>query len=129
ITPSALHYVNSDYGVPIVDPKQHRLLIHGMVDHPLIFTMDELKRLPSVSRIHFLECNDNSFESVKNAKTVQAHGRTSCSEWTGVLLSTLLKEAGVQKGASWLVGEGADWGKHSKSIPLEKAMADIIVAY
>ena len=129
ITPTALHYVNSHYGVPILDPRQHRLLMHGMVDHPLIFTMEDLKRLPSVSRIHFLECNDNSAESVKTAKTVLAHGRTSCSEWTGVLLSTLLKEAGLQKGASWLVAEGADSGKHSKSIPLEKAMEDVIVAY
>ena len=129
ITPSELHYVNSHYDVPEIDPRQHRLLIHGMVDRPLIFTMDELKRLPSVSRIHFLECNDNSAEIVRGAKTVQAHGRTSCSEWTGVLLSTLLREAGVQQGASWLIAEGADSGKHSKSIPLEKAMEDTIVAY
>jgi sulfane dehydrogenase subunit SoxC len=129
ITPSALHYVNSHYNVPEIDPQQHRLLIHGMVDRPLIFTMEELKRLPSVSRVHFLECNDNSAGSVRGAKTVQAHGRTSCAEWSGVLLSTLLKEAGVQAGASWLVAEGNDSGKHSKSIPLEKAMEDTIVAY
>ena len=129
ITPSALFYVNTHYGVPIVDPQQHRLMIHGMVDHPLIFTVEDLKRLPSVSRIHFLECNDNSAESIKNGKTAQAHGRTSCGEWTGVLLSTLLKEAGVQKGGTWLLAEGADSGKHSKSLPIEKAMDDMIVAY
>lgn len=129
ITPSELHYVNSHYNLPEIDPQQHRLMIHGMVDRPLIFTMEELRRLPSVSRIHFLECNDNSAGAVKGERTVQSHGRTSCSEWTGVLLSTLLNQAGLQAGASWLLGEGADSGKHSKSIPLEKAMEDTIVAY
>jgi sulfane dehydrogenase subunit SoxC len=130
ITPAPLHYVNTHYGIPEIDPRTHRLMIHGMVDRPLIFTLDDLKRLPSVSRVHFLECNDNGFATLRNAQTVQqAQGRTSCSEWTGVLLSTLLKEAGVQTGASWIVAEGADTGNHSKSIPLAKAMDDTIVAY
>ena len=130
ITPSSLHFVNSHYDVPEIDPRQHRLLIHGMVDHPLILTMEDLKRLPSVSRIHFLECADNGERALKKAETVlESAGRTSCSEWTGVLLSLLLQEAGVQKGATWLIAEGADSGKHSKSIPLAKAMDDIIVAY
>ena len=134
ITPSSLHYVTTHgYDPPDIDPRQHRLLIHGMVDRPLIFTLEELKRLPSVSRIHFLECAGNSDldrDDQANAETVQeTHGQTSCSEWTGVLLSLLLKEAGVQKGASWLVAEGADAGKHTKSIPLEKAMDDVLVAY
>jgi sulfane dehydrogenase subunit SoxC len=79
--------------------------------------------------VHFLECNDNSAASIKGGKTAQAHGRTSCAEWTGVLLSTLLHETGVQKGASWMLAEGNDSGKHSKSIPLEKGMLDTIVAY
>ena len=103
------------------------------MERPLIFTLEELKRLPSVTRIHFLECAGNSRESIKGnaaAETVQlTHGRTSCSEWTGVPLSLLLQEAGVQKGASWLVAEGADADKHFRSIPLEKAMNDVLVAY
>ena len=97
ITPSSLHYVATHRGsfVPEIDPKEHRLMIHGMVDRPLIFTMDELKRLPYVTRVHFLECIGN--RSKPTHKTVQeTHGMTSCSEWTGVLLSVLLKEAGVQ---------------------------------
>ena len=97
-----------------------------------IFTMEELKRLPSVSRIHFLECVANTAPTRGRAdtETVQErHGKTSCSEWTGVPLSLLLKEAGVQKGASWLVAEGADNGKHSMSISLEKAMDDTLIAY
>src|SRR6202040_3913517 len=104
ITPSALHYVAAHRGfyVPDIDPKEHRLMIHGMVDRPLTFTLDDLKRMPSVTRVHFVECIGN--RSKPGHKTVaQTHGMTSNSEWTGVLLSTLLKECGVQSGASWMV--------------------------
>ena len=95
-------------------------MIHGMVDRPLIFTMDELKRLPSVTRVHFIECLGNRAKPTH--KTVQeTHGLTSCSEWTGVPLSLLLKEAGVQSGASWIVAEGAEEVKGASSIPLAKA--------
>ncbi|OFW44665.1 MAG: sulfite dehydrogenase [Acidobacteria bacterium RIFCSPLOWO2_12_FULL_60_22] len=139
ITPAALHFEVIRYrsGPPDIDPRQHRLLIHGLVDRPLIFTVEELKRLPSVSRIHFVECAGNSspIEVVtvlgrRKSETVQqVHGLTACSEWTGVQLSLLLKEAGVQKGAGWLLAEGAEPGQHTKSIPLEKAMEDVLVAY
>lgn len=148
ITPAPLHFMTARGShLPDIDPREHRLMIHGMVDRPLVFTMEELKRLPSVSRIHFIECAGNSGVShykamVKGLETAkspaltsstfviqQVHGRVSTSEWTGVLLSTLLKEAGVQKNASWLVAEGADANRHSKSIPLEKGMDDVIVAY
>ena len=133
ITPSSLHYVVMRFRdePPDIDPRQHRLVIHGMVDRPLIFTMEELKRMPSVSRIHFVECAGNTSPvERRSAKTVQeTHGWTSCSEWTGVPLSLLLKEAGVQKGATWVVAQSADAGKHTKSIPMEKAMYDVLVAY
>ena len=134
ITPAALHYVVTHRApTPDIDPRQHRLLIHGLVDHPLIFTLDELKRLPSVSRVHFLMCAGNSYlsqgERQKSETVQETHGKTSCSEWTGVLLSVLLKEAGVQKAARWLVAEGAESKKHTVSIPLEKAMDDVLVAY
>ena len=134
ITPSRLHfYVNHEAGIlPDIDPAKHRLMIFGMVDRPLVLTMEELMRLPSVSRLHFLECNANSNEAAVAGenKTVQdTHGLTSCSEWTGVLLSLLLKEAGVQKGASWVIAESADTAAHASSIPLEKAMEDSLVAY
>ena len=109
ITPSSLFYVATHRGsfVPEINPSEHRFMIHGMVDRPLVFTMDELKRLPSVSRIHFIECLGNRAQA--RHKTVQeTHGLTSCAEWTGVPLSLLLKEAGVQNGASWIVAEGAE---------------------
>jgi sulfane dehydrogenase subunit SoxC len=132
ITPSGLHFLMDHVrDVPEIEPRQHQLLIHGMVDRPLTYTMDELKRLPSVSRIYFLECNANSRPlRGPNGESVQlVHGRTSCSEWTGVLLPVLLKECGVQKEASWVVAEGSDANKYTMSIPLGKAMDDILVAY
>jgi sulfane dehydrogenase subunit SoxC len=118
--------------VPAIDPAAHHLLVHGLVDRPLVFTMGDLQRLPSVSRVHFLECSGNSAAGwTKTPRpTVQlSHGLTSCSEWTGVPLSIVLNEAGVQPGASWIVAEGADPGKMTRSIPLAKAMDDALLAY
>ena len=135
ITPNGLHFVvGGGIPGPQIDPRQHRFVIHGMVDRPLIFTMEELKRLPSVSRVHFVECAGNSIPSSRSAQQPletpqQTHGATSCSEWTGVPLSLLLKEAGVQKGGTWLVAEGGDPPKHTRSLLTEKGMDDCIVAY
>jgi len=130
ITPSSLHFIGTHRGsiVPDIDPKEHRLMIHGLVDRPLEFTMEELKRFPSVSRPHFLECAGNRAKA--EHKTVQqTHGLTSCSEWTGVPLSLLLKECGVQEGASWVVAEGSEEVKGANSFRLSKAMDDTLVAY
>jgi sulfane dehydrogenase subunit SoxC len=103
-------------------------MIHGLVDRPLTFTMEDLKRFPSVSRLHFLECAGN--RHTPRHKTVQeSHGMTSCSEWTGVLLSTLLKEAGLKGSATWFVTEGAEEVKGASSMPIAKAMDDCIIAY
>jgi sulfane dehydrogenase subunit SoxC len=123
ITPSSLHYVGTTRGsfVPDIDPAEHRLLIHGMVDRELIFSMDELKRLPSVTRPHFIECAGN--RANRRMVTVQeTHGMTSCAEWTGVLLRTLLEEAGVQPGGTWIVAEGVEEVKGASSLPVAKAM-------
>jgi sulfane dehydrogenase subunit SoxC len=130
ITPSSLHYVAAHRGfyVPDIDPAKHRLMIHGMVDRPLILTVDEVKQFPSVTRVHFLECIGNRSNPRRNT-VAQTHGMTSCSEWTGVLVSTLLKECGVQKDASWIVSEGDEEVKGASSIPLGKAMDDCLVAW
>src|SRR5476649_1436087 len=130
ITPSSLHYIATTRGsfLPDVDPKTHTLTIHGEVDRPLTLTMDELKRFPSVTRLHFIECAGN--RHTPKQKTVQeSHGMTSCSEWTGVLLSTLLKECGLKGSATWFVAEGAEEVKGASSMPIAKAMDDIIIAY
>src|SRR5437870_24523 len=128
LTPSSLHYERHHAGIPNIDPARHRLVIQGMVTRPLIFTVDELKRLPSTSRILLLECGGNSGSewAVKTAPDVQrSHGLASCSEWTGVPLRLLLEEVGVRAGASWIIAEGADAGRMQRSIPLAKAMDDM----
>jgi sulfane dehydrogenase subunit SoxC len=130
ITPSSLHYVATTRGsfIPDIDPKEHTLMIHGLVDRPLTFTMEDLKRLPSVTRLHFIECAGNRHNG--RQKTVQeTHGMTSCSEWTGVLLSTLLKECGLKGSATWFVAEGAEEVKGASSMPIAKAMDDVLIAY
>src|SRR5213592_2157232 len=130
ITPSSLHYVATTRGsyMPDIDPKLHTLTIHGLVDQPLTLTMDDLKRFPSVTRLHFIECAGN--RHTPRQKTVQeTHGMTSCAEWTGVLLSTLLKECGLKSGATWFVAEGAEEVKGASSMPITKAMDDCIIAY
>jgi sulfane dehydrogenase subunit SoxC len=132
ITPSALHFERHHSGVPAIDPANHELVIHGLVERPLVLTMADLRRLPAVSRIHFLECGGNSgreHEGRPGADPQQSHGLASCSEWTGVLLSVLLQEVGVIRNAQWIIAEGADAARHARSIPLDKANDDVIIAY
>ena len=132
LTPSALHYERHHSGIPAIDPAKHRLIIHGMVERPLVLTMDEIKRLPTVSRIHVLECGGNSGGEwgAKTAPDVQrSYGAASCSEWTGVPLSLLLAEVGVKPEASWVIAEGADACRMLRSIPLAKALDNILLAF
>jgi sulfane dehydrogenase subunit SoxC len=131
ITPSGLHYERSHSGVPDIDPAQHRLVIHGLVKQPLVFSLEDLSRYARVSRISFLECAGNS-GALSTAQAaplnVQAiHGLLSCSDWTGVKLSTLLDEAGIDPRAKWVLAEGADSSGMSRSFPLAKAMDDAMV--
>ena len=130
LAPSSLHYVGTTRGsfTPDIDPAKHRLMIHGMVDNPLVFTMDELQRLPSVTRMHFIECAGNRANR-RHVTVQETHGMTSNAMWTGVLLSTLLEEAGVQDGGAWIVVEGVEEVKGASSIPMSKAMEDCIVCY
>jgi sulfane dehydrogenase subunit SoxC len=132
ITPSSLHFERHHNGVPDIDPAQHQLLIHGLVERPLIFSMEALARYPLVSRIQFLECSGNSAAN-NNAEAPQQtaggiHGLVSCSDWTGVPLGILLDEAGVNPEGRWLLAEGADAAAMSRSVPMAKAMDDAIVA-
>lgn len=133
VTPAPLHFnVNHGSAIPDIDPSTHKFMIHGMVDKPLVFTMEELKRFPSVSRFHFVECSYNAAPPERrypDATVARTHGQTSCSLWTGVPLSVLLKETGIKDGATWIVAEGAEAKKRTKSIPLSKALDDAIVAW
>lgn len=132
LTPSGLHFERHHNGVPEIDPAQHRLLIHGMVRRPLIFTMADLVRCPLRSQLIFLECGGNSNagwreEPVQNVAGL-VHGLVSCSEWSGVPLAILLDEAGIDPKATWLIAESADAIAHNMSLPVAKAMDDCILA-
>src|SRR5947209_4317581 len=121
LTPSSLHYERHHSGIPNIDPAQHRLVIHGMVDRPLVLSVAEIRRLPSVSRTLVLECGGNSGSewSAKGAPDVQrSYGLVSCSEWTGVPLLLLLMEVGVKPGATWVIAEGTDACRMERSIPI-----------
>jgi sulfane dehydrogenase subunit SoxC len=132
ITPSALHFERHHNGVPDIDPAQHRLLVHGLVERPLIFDMDALLRYPLVSRIQFLECSGNSgglnAPEPPQGSAGALHGLVSCSDWTGVPLVVLLQEAGVRPEGRWILAEGADAAGMSRSVPMVKALDDAIVA-
>lgn len=132
ITPSGLHFERSHSGIPDIDPAQHRLVIHGLVKRPLVFTMEQLERYPRESRIAFIECAGNSGAlnaplPAAGANVAALHGLLGCSDWTGVRLSTLLDEAGVDPAAKWLIAEGADAAGMSRSVPLAKAMDDALL--
>ena len=132
ITPNSLHFERNHSGVPDISPAQHRLVIHGLVRRPLTFDLDALTRYPLISRIHFIECSGNS-APLYAAPPPQAgagalHGLVSCAEWTGVPLATLLDEVGIQPEGKWLLAEGADAAAMSRSVPMEKALDDAMIA-
>jgi sulfane dehydrogenase subunit SoxC len=132
ITPSGLVFERYHAGLPAIDPAEHRLMIHGLVDRPITLTMDDLMRFPSTSMIRFLECPANGGMEWRGAQMegVQfTHGMLACCEWTGVMLSTLLAEVGVKKNASWILAEGADGAHMSRSIPMDKALDDAMIVY
>src|SRR6267142_1981835 len=132
LTPSAIHYERHHSGIPAIDPARHRLIVHGLVDRPLSLSMAEIRRLPSVARILALECGGNSageWGAATGADVQRSYGLVSGSEWTGVSLSLLLAEAGVQPRASWVIAEGADACRMMRSIPLAKALENSVLAY
>lgn len=131
-TPNGLIFERHHAGVPDIDPATHRLVIHGMVRQPLMFSMDDLLRYPAVSRFYFLECSGNTLADwLKPASTTvqQTHGLLSGAQWTGIPMSWLLDEAGLQPGAKWVLLEGADASGLLRSIPIEKIMDDCLVVY
>jgi sulfane dehydrogenase subunit SoxC len=133
ITPSGLHFERHHQGWHDIDPRQHRLMINGLVKQERVFTMDDLMRLPSVSRIHFIECGANTGAEWGNVAlpTVQyTHGMLACSEYTGVLLSTLLDMCGVdKKKGKYVLAEGADGSSMTRTIAIDRAMDDVMVAW
>lgn len=129
LTPSDLHFERHHNGVPAIDPAKHELLIHGMVEKPMVFNLADLKRFPSVSRIAFLECSGNFRTGKETLSPQDICGLTSQSEWTGVKLSTLFREVGVRPVATWFLAEGGDAAVMTRSIPIRKGWDDAIIAY
>jgi sulfane dehydrogenase subunit SoxC len=133
ITPSDLHFERHHAGVPVIDPAKHQLMIHGLVDKPLMLSVDELKRFPQVTRTYFIECSGNGRNAYRNPKpdlTAQkVSGMISTSEWTGVPLATLFREAGAKPEASWFLAEGGDACLMTRSVPMAKAWDDALIVW
>jgi sulfane dehydrogenase subunit SoxC len=133
ITPSDLHFERHHGGVPAIDPERYSLLVHGLVERPTIFTLAELKRFPSVSRLLFVECSGNGGEALRDPKgnlsPQDVDGLTSVSEWTGVPLALLFREVGALPESRWFLAEGSDAAVMTRSIPMGKAWDDAMIAY
>src|SRR5687768_4891149 len=132
ITPNGLVFERHHAGTPDIDPATHKLVVHGMVRQPLSFSMDDLERYPSVSRFHFHECSGNGLTDWLKPASVtvqQTHGLLSGVLWTGVPVSILLEEAGIDPRGKWVLFEGGDASGHARSIPMEKVLDDCIIAY
>jgi sulfane dehydrogenase subunit SoxC len=132
ITPNGLFFERHHAGVPAIDPAQHRLMVHGLVERPLLLDMKMLLRFPAVSRNHFIECSGNSaaeFKAPGKGSVQDIHGLLSGAEWTGVRLADVLAEAGVLPSARWILAEGADAAAMTRSVPLAKALDDALLVY
>jgi sulfane dehydrogenase subunit SoxC len=133
ITPADLHFTRHHAGIPTVDPARFELLVHGLVDRATVFRLDELRRLPSRTVTCFIECAGNGLPAVRSAAPERTpgdiDGSTSNSEWTGVPLRTVLDEVGVKPGARWLLAQSEDGARYARSIPIEKALDDALLAY
>lgn len=132
ITPSGLCFERHHSGVAEINPADHRLMINGLVEKPLVFTMDDIKRMPRVNKIHFLECAANSGMEWRGAQLNGCqftHGMVHNVMYTGVRLKKLLDEAGLKPNVKWLMLEGADAAGMNRSLPIEKALDDVIFAF
>ncbi|KAA5596232.1 sulfite dehydrogenase [Blastochloris sulfoviridis] len=132
ITPNGLCFERHHGGIAEVDPADWRLVLHGLVDKPLMFTLDDIKRLPRTNRVYFAECAANSGMEWRGAQLNGCqftHGMIHNVMYTGVPLKILLEEAGLKPNAKWLLIEGGDAAAMTRSLPLAKALDDCLVAY
>ena len=133
LTPTDLQFQRHHGGIAQIDPTRYELLVHGLVERPLVFTLSELERFPPVTRVHFLECAGNGRrafrEPVPTLTPQYVDGQVNNVEWTGVELKRVLAEAGVSSSAKWLLAEGGDASVLGRSLPLEKALDDCLLVY
>jgi sulfane dehydrogenase subunit SoxC len=133
ITPTDLQFERHHAGVPLIDPARYQLLVHGLVEREMVFTLADLMTLPSVTRLHFLECSGNGRAGYKSPKPELSpqniDGLLGNAEWTGVLVSTLLGEVGAKAEAEWALAEGGDAALMSRSVPMAKLRDDAMLVY
>jgi sulfane dehydrogenase subunit SoxC len=132
IVPNGLFFNRHHGGTPDIDPNKHRLMIHGLVEKPLVLTMDELKRYPSVTRTHFIECPANGGPEWRNPQfpSIQfAKGFMSCAQWTGVYLKDIIKDLGLKPNARWMLAEGGDSSHMGRTVPIDKVLDDAMIVW
>ncbi len=132
ITPNGLFFSRSHGGVAHIDPNEFRLMIHGLVEKPIVLTLDQLKRYPSVTRTHFIECPANGGQEWRAPQynSLQfSKGFMSCAEWTGVYLKTILEDLGLKPEAQWMLAEGSDNSEMGRTIPIDKVLDDAMIVY
>ena len=132
VTPNGLHFERHHGGIAEIDPAKHRLMIHGLVEREIVLTMDDIRRMPSESHFYFIECAANSGMEWRGAQLNSCqftYGMISTAQWTGVTLRSLLEYCGLKPSAKWVLAEGADASGMNRSIPIEKALDDCLVAY
>lgn len=132
ITPNGLFFSRSHGGTAHIDPNMYRLMIHGLVEKPIVLTLEQLKKYPSVTRTHFIECPANGgqewrgpqFNSLQFAK-----GFMSSAEWTGVYIKTILEDLGLKPEARWMLAEGSDNSEMGRTVPVEKVLDDAMIVW
>jgi len=132
VTPNGLFFERYHAGIAQVNPDEYRLMIHGLVKKPIILTLDDIMRYPSVSTIKFIECPANGGMEWRGPQMEAlqfTHGMMSSAQWTGVPLKAILEDVGVKPEGKWILAEGADGSGMSRSIPLEKALDDALIVY
>ena len=132
ITPNGLFFSRTHGGVAHVDPNEYRLMIHGLVEKPIVLTLAQLQRYPSVTRTHFIECPANGGQEWRGPQynSLQfAKGFMSCAEWTGVYIKTILEDLGLKPEAQWMLAEGSDNSKMGRTVPVDKVLDDAMLVW
>lgn len=132
ITPNGLFFSRSHGGTAHIDPNEFRLMITGLVEKPIVLTYEQLKRYPSVTRTHFIECPANGGQEWRRPQynSLQfAKGFMSCAEWTGVYIKTILEDLGLKPTAKWMLAEGSDNSEMGRSVPIDKVLDDAMIVW
>ncbi|MEA2091094.1 MAG: sulfite dehydrogenase [Campylobacterota bacterium] len=132
ITPNGLFFSRCHGGTAHIDPNEFRLMINGLVDKPIVLTLDQLKKYPRVTRTHFIECPANGGQEWRRPQynSLQfAKGFMACAEWTGVYIKTILEDLGLKPTAKWMLAEGSDNSEMGRSVPIDKVLDDAMIVW